>query len=112
MADVQTTFLDDEILDVTLAPFRDAKGKLAQVDGPPQWASSDANVISVEPSADGMSCALVSGATGQADVTISADVDLGPGTKTISYVIGGQINAAPAGEAVGFSVTLGNPRKK
>ncbi len=117
MADLQTTFNDDEILDVAfVGDFHDAHGKIAKIDGPIEWTSSNANVAEVVPDpADltGKTCAIVSGVKGPADVTASADVDLGAGVKRITFVIAVQINEAPAGEALGFpSATLGTPRKK
>lgn len=86
---------------------RDAKGNVASVDGVPQWSSSDPNVITVVPAADGMSCDVVAtGATGTALVTVTGDADLGAGVipivGTLDVVVAG-------GQAVVIEIVAGTP---
>lgn len=118
MADILTSFTEDEILDVVVGRITDAHTppRDAKVDGPLEWSSSDPNVVSVQvdpADVEGKKCALVSGAPGDAEVTISADANLDPTIKdTLKYVIGVKVLAGVAGPATGFGVTLGTPRPK
>lgn len=118
MADILTSFTEDQALDVTVGRILDAHTppRDAKVDGPLEWSSSDANVVSVVVDAsdpDGKKCALVSGTPGDAEVTITADANLDPTIKDfIKYTIGIKVLQGQAGPAVGFGVTLGTPRAK
>ena len=63
----------------------DVKGNPAPIDGAISWASSDLTIITVNQSADGLSCEVVAaGALGHAQVNASADADLGAGVVTIT----------------------------
>lgn len=118
MADILTSFTEDQALDVVVGRILDAHTppRDAKVDGPLEWSSSDANVVAVvvDPAdADGKHCALVSGVPGDAEVTIRADANLDSTIKDfISYVIGVKVLPGEAGPAAGFGVTLGTPRPK
>lgn len=87
----------------------DSKGNPARVDGAPQWASSDPNVASVEPSADGLSADIVAGQTGTAQITVTADADLGTGVRNITAF--GDIEVV-GGEAAALRVTFGTPSEQ
>lgn len=118
MADILISFTEDQALDVVVGDAYDAHTppRVAQIDGPLEWSTSDANVVSVQvdPSdASGKKCALVSGVPGDWEVTIRGDANKDPNVKDfIVYVIGGKILPGEAGPAVGFGVTLGTPRPK
>jgi hypothetical protein len=77
---------DDQRLPLRVTA-KDHAGNPATVDGAPTWESSDLNVLTVEPSADGMTCFAVPVALGTADVTVTADADLGEGVTSITNVI-------------------------
>jgi hypothetical protein len=85
---------------------RNAKGNLAPVDGVPEWASSDPNVASVTPSADGLACVVKAGQAGSAQVTVTVDADLGDGIRALSGSI--DVNVS-AGEAVTIAIVAGAP---
>lgn len=74
-----------EMFEATLT-ILDATGAPAKVDGIPVWASSDATVVSVTASADGMSAKVPCIAPGTARITVTADADLGAGVSTITGV--------------------------
>jgi hypothetical protein len=59
--------------------IEDSRGNPARVDGVPQWASSDPNIVSVTPDANGMSAVVASVGTGTAQISVTADADLGAG---------------------------------
>jgi len=61
----------------------DAKGNPAQIDGTPEWASSDPNVASVTASADGMSATVVAGATGTTQISVTVDALIGEGVEAV-----------------------------
>jgi hypothetical protein len=62
-------------------------GAPAQFQGQPNWATSDATIITVVPAADGMSADVISVAEGSgARVTVSIDADLGDGVTTVTGV--------------------------
>lgn len=85
----------------------DKAGQPAPVDGIPAWASSDATIITVTPAADGMSAEVVAvGPLGKANVSVTADADLGAGVKSIFGILEVEITQ---GEAVGITLTLGQP---
>jgi len=98
----------DHLINVKVS-YVDAKGNPAQVDGAVSWDTSDASIITVDPdNKDSTQCKLTpGGATGQAQVTASADADLGDGVRELvtSFdvtVIAGEAVAgtiAPVGEA-------------
>jgi len=81
---------------VSITPV-DAKGNKATVDGVPAWNSSDPALLTVTPSADGLSATVTAvGPTGTAQVSVTADADLGPGVATISGTLDVQIEASAA----------------
>lgn len=90
--------------------FADRNGNPAQVQGAPVWAVSDANVLSVTASEDGMSAVVDTvGALGTAQVSVSADADLGDGVKTLVGTLDIEVHA---GEAVVANVAAGAPVAK
>lgn len=64
--------------------IEDRLGKPAAVDGVPQWASSNPNVATVNPSADGLSCEVVAGVPGVTTISVTADADLGAGVVNLA----------------------------
>jgi hypothetical protein len=99
---------------VTVSGAVDKKGNPASLDGPPVFASADTSVCTFEtdPSdASGMTGLIV--AVGPlataAAVTITGDADLGAGVQAI--VENGFVEIT-AGQAVGFSTTVGTPTEQ
>ena len=84
-----------------------AAGNPAPVDGAPVWTSSDESVLTVTASADGLSAeAVTTGKLGVAQVSVSADADLGEGVTTITGVLDVEVKAS---EAVSLAVSAGTP---
>lgn len=100
---------DSQEVDLAIKPV-DKKGNPAQVEGIPVWTTSDANIASVTPAADGLS-AVVKAAAGLGDVQISvaADADLGPGVTTLTGTLDVSV---VAGAAVTLNVAAGQPREQ
>ena len=91
----------------------DATGAPAKVDGIPVWASSDATVVSVTASADGMSATVPCIAPGTARITVTTDADLGAGVSTITGVSEDiVVTLDPAHIASVITLTLGAPVPK
>lgn len=87
-----------------------AAGNPAPVDGAPVWTSSDESVLTVTASADGLSAeAVTTGKLGVAQVSVSADADLGEGVTTITGVLDVEVKAS---EAVSLAVSAGTPTNK
>lgn len=86
--------------------YVDAKGKPAKVDGVPVWAASDPAIVdSVTPAADGMSAELhITDTVGASQLSVTADVDLGEGVKSLESVDTISVMAA---EAVAANFTFG-----
>jgi hypothetical protein len=84
--------------------FVDAKGHPAIVDGVPVWDVSNAGPVSLAPAADGMSCDIVANAPGTLQVNVTADADLGAGTKTITGVLDVEITGS---DAVTVNINVG-----
>jgi multidrug efflux pump subunit AcrB len=95
MADQKQVLTDTQQANVTF-DVRDAKGHPAQVQGTPEWSTSDPNIVSVTPSADGKSAKIVAGAPGTAQVSVTADADLGDGISNITGVADVQVNGGKA----------------
>lgn len=89
------TITNEQQVNVKLAPVS-AKGKPVALDGAPVWAVT-AGSCTIVPSADGLSCLIVSGDdAGDSEITVSADADLGEGVVTISDAIRVTVNGAQA----------------
>ena len=85
--------------------INDKKGNPARVDGMPVWTSSDESVATVTPSEDGMSATILSlGTTGTAQISVTADADLGEGVREMT---GSALIDVIAGEAFAFALMLG-----
>lgn len=83
----------------------DKKGQPAPVDGIPVWASSDETIVTVTPAVDGMSAVVAAvGPLGSANVSVTADADLGTG---VSSIFGTLAVSVTQGQAVGLTITLG-----
>lgn len=88
----------------------DKKGNPAPVDGVPVWASSNTEVLTVEPAADGMSAvAKAVGPLGSAVVSVKVDADLGSGVTELS---GGLDVSVSGGGATSITVTAGTPEEQ
>jgi hypothetical protein len=103
-----TVLKDTEECDISVV-FKDAKGQPAKVDGAPAWESSDAAVVTVAASSDGMSCVATAQDVGTALVTMTADADLGSGTTP---VIGTAAFVVDPGDAVIAELSPGAPRQQ
>lgn len=64
--------------------FKDEKGNVAVVDGKPEWSLTDPALGTLTPSEDGLSVDLApAGPIGDVGLHLSADADLGEGSKPI-----------------------------
>lgn len=104
---------DTQKVTLSIQPV-DAKGNPALVDGAPAWNSSDPSIITVAPSADGLSAVAsaagpltAEGASVQVSVTV--DADLGEGTKEISGTLDVTV---VAGAAVSVAINAGAPEEQ
>jgi len=87
----------------------DVKGNPAQVDGVPVWESSNEELLSVTPEADGMSATISAvGALGTGQVKVGADADLGAGTTQLVGVLDVDVIASEA-TAISFAVSTPEP---
>jgi hypothetical protein len=99
----------NEEFDVAVA-FQDAAKNPANVQGVPAWASNNEAVLTVTPSEDGLSAVCsTTGSVGSAQVSVSADADLGDGTTTITGVLDVEVLA---GDAVLVVLNPGPARPK
>ena len=87
--------------------FTTMAGNPALVDGIPVWESTDPNVMTVEPAADGMSAFAVSQGLGMATMRCVADADLGEGVVHITLQDDIEVTAAGAAAGVlGFETPI------
>lgn len=104
------TLTDLQKVKLTIEKILDAMGQPAQIEGKPVWASSNMEVVTVEPAEDGMSAyAITVGPIGGAQVTVSADADLGEGVSMITQIE--EITVLPS-QAVSFGIAAGVPESK
>lgn len=98
------TMTVDHFFSASLQPV-DSFGNPARVDGVPIWGVSDDNVLEIVPAADGLSAdVLAKGTVGTAQVTVSADADLGDGVRELTGILDVDVLA---GEAVALNITAG-----
>jgi len=98
---------NDHFVDVQVA-WTDAKGNPAQVDGPTSWNTSDQNIAGVDADGtDSTKARVTPGANiGNAQVSASADADLGQGVTTITCLMDVTV---VAGQAVAGTITPAGP---
>lgn len=99
---------DTQQCSLAIAPIN-AKGRPAPVDGVPQWATSDPNVATITPSANGMSAVVKANFAGTAQVSVTCDADLGTGKRNITGTLDVRVDA---GEAVSVAITPGTPAEQ
>lgn len=100
---------DEQQCALSIQPLT-AAGNPATVDGVPVWDVADDSLLSIEVSEDGLSAVVVTvGPLGTTQVNVSADADLGAGTRTITAVLDVQVVAA---EAATLNITTGTPEIK
>lgn len=82
--------------------FADAAGNSATVEGVPAWASSDEAIVTIsDVAADGLSAwAVAVGPLGTAQVSVSADADLGTGVTTLTGTLDIEVTASAATSAI------------
>ena len=99
---------DTQRVTINVSPV-DAKGNPAQVDGAPVWAVVGPGIVTLAPSADGMTCvATTTGDLGTTQVTVTADADVGEGVQTISGLLDVEV---VGGTAVSLAVAAGVPEE-
>jgi len=77
--------------------FTNRAGNPAQVDGIPQWSSSDPSILTVTASEDGLSAEAVTvGPLGTAQVSVVADADLGEGVTELTGVLDVEVKPSAA----------------
>ena len=101
---------DEQKVGLTVS-FTTAAGNAATVDGVPTWVSSDETILTVaDIGADGMSCSILTvGPVGTAQVSVTADADMGEGTRQITGLLDIEVRAA---EAVSANIAAGEPEVK
>ena len=98
--------IDKKLVGCTVS-YVDAAGNAALVDGVPVWATDRPDLLVLVVSDNGMSCDITPvGDLGSAQVTISADADLGEGLRELVTI--GTIECV-AGEAVGGVLNFPEP---
>ena len=103
------TLTDLQKVSCSIKPV-DAMGNPAQVDGVPEWSVSDSAMLTVVPSSDGLTAVVSTvGPIGTAQVTVTADADLGEGLVSISGVLDVTITGS---QATSLSITAGTPEPR
>jgi hypothetical protein len=88
----------------------DNKGNPARVDGAPEWSADNSELLSLTPSADGMSCMVSAvGPLGSGMVSVEADADLGAGITPLFGVLEFQITG---GTATTIEIVPGEPKEQ
>jgi hypothetical protein len=100
---------DTQEMDLAIAP-KTKRENPAAVDGVPVWGSSNPEIGTVTPAADGLSAvAKATGVLGTFQVTCVADVRLGSEVKEITGVEDFEVKA---GEAVSLGLVAGPAREQ
>jgi hypothetical protein len=99
---------DSQRVTVTLN-ILDRKGNPAPIDGHPEWAVDNPNVIALTPSGDNLSCVVEAvGPLGAARVSVTADADLGEGVTSIVGILDIEITG---GAATVINLVAGTPEE-
>ena len=90
--------------------FTTAAGNPATVDGIPVWGVSDETILSVVAAEDGLSAVVTTvGPLGGAQVSVTADADLGEGTRSLV----GTLDVTVIGSEAAFAIVVaGAPEPK
>jgi len=108
MAAIQLT--DIQSVNATVVA-EDAAGNPAPLAAPPVWSVSDATMVTLTPSADGMSCNIkAAGPLGTAQVVVTGDGVLPDGTADPNTFTGTVDVTVVASEANQFAVSLDTPQ--
>lgn len=84
----------------------DARGNPATLDGPVVWEISDAALLTLNVSEDGVATVLAAGPLGSGQLKVTADADLGAGIKTLTGILDVTV---VGGEAVSLTVVPSVP---
>lgn len=85
--------------------FEDAAGNPATVDDPPEWSADPADILTLEPDANGLTVLVKSGTkAGSAQLLCKADADLGAGVTEITGMLA--VTVLP-GDAVTITLNPG-----
>jgi hypothetical protein len=97
---------DEQQCDLAINPVT-AHGHAAAIDGLPTWASSDSAVVEVVANGDDPKRArAIAKGLGTAQVSVTADADMGDGVRQIVSTLDIQVVAA---EAVSLGISAGAP---
>jgi hypothetical protein len=97
---------------ITITP-KGKSGRPAKIDGVPTWQNTDETLGTLVVAADGLSAVYttVDGASGNSQVIVDADADLGAGVVDITGLL--DINVvAPEEQATTIEITAGTPEPK
>lgn len=98
--------IDKKLVGCTVS-YVDAAGNAAVVDGVPVWATDRPDLLTLVATADGMGCDITPvGPLGTAQVTVTADADMGEGLRELVTL--GSIDCV-AGEAIGGTINFPEP---
>jgi hypothetical protein len=101
---------DEQKVALSIEP-RTAAGNPARVDGVPVWSVSNAEVLSLQVSEDGLSAVVTTaGPLGDSQVVVTADADMDEGeVREITGILDVTVVAA---EAASLAVNAGTPEVK
>lgn len=100
---------DEQECELAVA-FKTGAGNPGQIDGTPTWTVSNPGILDLAVSDDGLQALIrATGALGAAQVSVSADADLGAGVRAVSAVLDVTVQAA---EVVSAGIVTGTPRSK
>lgn len=90
--------------------FTDNLGRPVEIDGTPSWQVNDETIATIEVAEDGRSAIVRSvGAVGRTFVTVTADAELGEGTREVSASFDVEVTES-AELKINFS--FGTPRNR
>lgn len=90
------TMTNIQQFEITISPVN-SKGQPATLDGVPEWLTDNSDVLSLTPSADGLSCTVFAvGIPGTAKVQVNGDADMGSGVTLITGLLDVTVIQAPA----------------
>jgi len=102
-----------QTINLSISPV-DSFNNPAKIDGVPTWVSSDENLLTLNPSIDGLSAVATSvGPVGKVSVTVTADADVSEGIHNLVGVLEIDVEAGEAvdlgTEALGITIPVVKP---
>jgi hypothetical protein len=103
-----TILTDTQRVTGTIKPIN-SQGNAAEIDGVPQWSTSNPTVATVTPSEDGKTCVVTAVGLGTTQIGVVCDADMDDEIREITTLDDVEVKAS---EAVSVGIEWGTPEEQ